>query len=254
MDFEDEKVRKQNKRAAKKKMQLDNLRASIRAPAASSVAFLSSLLTTVSYLGFSAPFSFCLGSLTCLSSLLTCPGTHIAFLFCFLPAPVPESLAVFSFLLVLGPVSPHLTFTTFRIFKRALSDELLRRHSTSFAELLCPFPPLGSLSDKTNGKQTFNIAFINFCPLTGNHASEEIDLSFAECDCPAGVKLNQSWQLELLDLQMVCIIEAIPLVAAIFCNPLFAICYCHTVKLAFRLGLKTRNIISGVVKEKIELV
>ena len=48
--------------------------------------------------------------------------------------------------------------------------------------------------------------------------------------------------------------EAIPLAAAIFWNPLFATCHCHTVKLTFKLGLRMQSIVSGVVKEKIEWV
>ena len=166
---------------------------------------------------------------------------------------VPRSLAVLLPLPVFSLTPPYLASTAFRTFKQALSDELLR-HSTSHIELFCPFPSLGLLLDKTNRKRTLDIAFINSRPLAGNHAWEEVDLSFAECGCLAVVKLNRLWQLELPDLKPVCIMEATSLAAAIFWDPLFAPHYCHTVKWAFKLGLKTRGIASGVVKEKIESV
>ena len=58
-DSKDEKIRKQNKCAAKKKAQLNNLRAPVRTPTAGSTALVLS----------------CPGSSICLSPLSACPGT-----------------------------------------------------------------------------------------------------------------------------------------------------------------------------------
>ena len=137
--------------------------------------------------------------------------------------------------------------------------------SVSPVKPLCPFPALGALNlDNNNGlynstnknkcKQGFNTAFIKSCPLASNHDQEELDLSFAGYRCPAVVKLNRSWQLDLLNLKPVCIIEAILLAAALFWDPFFAPCTCHIMKLAFKLGLRTNRIKSGIVKERIEAV
>ncbi len=166
--------------------------------------------------------------------------------------PVPASLSRS----VLGPAPTQLTSSALRTFKRTLSDESLGRRSTSpsLAEPLHPFPTVGPLLEKSNRKRLFDTAFINSRPLAGNHAAKEVDLSFGECGCPAPVKLNRSWQLELLDCKPVYIKEAIPLTAALFWEPLFAPCPRHTLKLASKLGLRTRGITSGVVKERIEAV
>ena len=137
--------------------------------------------------------------------------------------------------------------------------------STSSAKPFCPFSALGALNpDDNNGsynptninqrKQGFNTTFINSHQLAGNHDQQEVDLSFAGCGCPAAVKLNRSLQLDLLDPKPVCIIEAIPLVAALFWDPSFAPCICHTMKLPFKLDLRTNRIKSGVVKERFEAV
>ena len=152
-DSEDEKMRKQNKRAAKKKARLDNLRAPVRAPAAGSAAFL-----------LSRPESS-----TRLSLFLARPGTPTALSSRFMPAPISRSPAVLSLLSVLSQSPPHLASTALRTFKRALSAEALRR-STSLAKPLCPFLPLSSLLDKTKCKRIFDTAFINSCPLADNHS------------------------------------------------------------------------------------
>lgn len=81
-----------------------------------------------------------------------------------------------------------------------------------------------------------------------------MNLSFLGCKYSNAVKLNRSLQLDLLDLKSVCIIEANPLAAALFLNPTFAPCFCHTTKLAFKLGLKTNRIKNGVVKKRIETI
>lgn len=98
------------------------------------------------------------------------------------------------------------------------------------------------------------MAFINSRPLAGNHAAKEFNLSFEEYGCLAPVKFNRFWQLELWDCKLVCIIEAIPLAAVLFGNPLFAPCLRHTMKLASKLELKTWSIANGIVKERIEFV
>lgn len=182
----DEKVRKQNKCVAERKARLDNLHAPVRAPAAGSAACSSSRPAPVSRPGSPAPSSSRLGSPT-RSSPLPSPISRP------LPAPVLGSPAVLSSLPVLGPAPPHLTSSSLRIFKRALSDEPLRRRSTSPAQLLCLFPPLGSLSDKTDRKRTFDKAFINSRLLASNHDRDEVDLRFAECGYTAAVKLNRLW-------------------------------------------------------------
>ena len=67
-----------------------------------------------------------------------------------------------------------------RTFKRSLSDKPQLRASTSPAKLFCLFPTLGALNlDNNNGlynptnknkrKRGFDTAFINSCPLAGNH-------------------------------------------------------------------------------------
>ena len=60
--------------------------------------------------------------------------------------------------------------------------------------------------------------------------------------------------MDLLGLKLVCIIEAIPLAAALFWDPIFALCPSHTMKLAFKLGLRINKVKNDVVKEKIETI
>ena len=48
--------------------------------------------------------------------------------------------------------------------------------------------------------------------------------------------------------------EAISLTAALFWDPLFALCLRYAMKLASKLGLKTRSIASRLFKERIESV
>lgn len=155
---------------------------------------------------------------------------------------------------VLGLAPTHLTFSVLGTFKRVLSDKLLRFRLTSLAEPLGFFPTLGPLSEKNKRKQHFDMAFINFCLLAGNHVVKEVDLSFGECECLVPVKFNRLWQLELLDRKPVCMMEVIFFAAALFWDPLFVSCLCYTIKLASKLELKTQNIVSGVVKERIKSV
>lgn len=48
--------------------------------------------------------------------------------------------------------------------------------------------------------------------------------------------------------------EAIPLAATLFWDPSFLPCPRHTLKLATKLGLRTRTIPSNLVKERIEII
>ncbi len=48
--------------------------------------------------------------------------------------------------------------------------------------------------------------------------------------------------------------EVIPLAAAIFWDPYFLLCPKHTLKLAKKLGLKTKNLKAEIVKERIEQI
>ena len=81
-----------------------------------------------------------------------------------------------------------------------------------------------------------------------------MNLSFTGYGCSIAIKLNRSWQLDLLDLKPVRIIEVILLIAALFWDPIFVSCLCHTIKLAFKLSLRINKIKSGVVKERIKVV
>ena len=157
---------------------------------------------------------------------------------------------------VLGSAPTWLTSSALKTFKQALSDEPLGCQSTSSSSLEppCPFPILGPLAKKSNRKRFFDTVFINSRSLAANHAIKEVDLSFEKYGCFAQVKLNWSWQLELLDCKPIYIIKAIFLAAALFWDLLFAPCLRHTMKLASKLGLRTQIIASGLVKERIELV
>ena len=126
-DSKDERMRKQNKRAAKRKAQLGNLRTPVWAPVASFAALLLFCSALVSHLESPASLSSCPGSLTCSSPLLACSGTPTVLLSCPIPAPILGSPAVLSPFPVLGPTPLYLASTAFRIFKKALSDKPLRR-------------------------------------------------------------------------------------------------------------------------------
>ena len=80
---------------------------------------------------------------------------------------------------------------------------------------------------------------------------EEVDLSYAGCQCPPAVKSNREWQQELLNTKLVCMVEAIPLAAALFWDPNFLLCPRHTLNLAKKLGLKSKSLKANVVKERI---
>ena len=107
---------------------------------------------------------------------------------------------------------------------------------------------------KDVGQSKFDKTFINALPLADNHAEKEVDLSFAGCGCSPGVKLNRPWQIELLERRPACIVETIPLAAAIFWDPNFVPCPRHTLNLAKKMGLKTKNLSCILVKERIKLI
>ncbi len=54
-----------------------------------------------------------------------------------------------------------------------------------------------------------------------------------------------------MNSKAVCMVEAIPLAAAIFWDPNFLLCPKHTLKLVKKLGLKTKNLKAEIVKERI---
>ena len=168
-DSEVEKVRKQNKDVAKRKMQLNNLCAHVWAPAAGFAALSLSRPASVSCSESSAFLSSCPGSPTRLLLLLAYLRTPTAFSSRLVPAPVLGSPAVLLPFPVVGPSSLYLASTAFRTFKRALSNEPWRC-LTSPAEPFCLVLPLGLFRNKTDCKQTFDTAFINSRRLAGNHA------------------------------------------------------------------------------------
>ena len=270
MDFEEKMVKKKNKCVAKRKKRLAKLCAlvgSLLSPRPESSllsspyfvpapmpALMPALMPTL-VLTLMPAFLSHLGSPVVLSS--NCVPTPTAVFYYGIPA-LMSPLFVIDPPLLFGPLS-------FRTFKQFLSDEPWPRMSTRPAKPLCLFPALGALNlNNNNGsynptnhnkcKRGFNTAFINSHPLAGNHDQKEVDLSFGSCGCPVAVKLNRSWQLNLLDLKPVCIIKAIPLAVALFWDLSFAPCICHTMKLAFKLGLRINRIKSGIVKERIEAV
>ena len=104
-------------------------------------------------------------------------------------------------------------------------------------------------------KRLFNKAFnIDYWPLADNHVEKDVDLSFAECQCPSAVKANRPWQRKLLDQKLICIVEAIPLAVAIFWDPSFILCSWYISNLAKKLDLKTKNLKNNIVKEYIQKI
>ena len=196
------------------------------------------------------------------------PGSPVILLSGYVPAPATVfCCGILAFLLplpVLGPSLP-LGLLLLRTFKQSLSNKPQPRILTSHTELFHPFLALDMLNFDNNNnlynptnnnkrKRDFNTAFINSRPLAGNYNQKEVDFSFTDCGCSNVVKLNRSWQLDLLDLTLVCIIEAILLAATQIWDPIFVACPCHTMKLVFKLGLKTNRIKSGIVKRRIKAV
>ncbi len=216
-DSENKKARKGSEHAAMRKARRDNLGAPVWKALATGSATLSSPRPPMPALSSRSPISGLSsrppapGSLSCLplpslSSRLLMPGLSSsppvpgllslpipASLSPPVPAPLSPPVPALSSRSMLGPAPTCLTSSTLRTFKRALSDELLGRRSTSpcSSRPLCPFLTLGLLSKKSDRRRPFDTALINSRPLTGNHTAKEVDLSFGECGCLALVKLNR---------------------------------------------------------------
>ena len=131
-----------------------------------------------------------------------------------------------------------------RIKKAALEEAFLLR-----APLFLPLFPSSGIAESK-----FDKTFINTRLLADNHAEREVDFSFAVCGCSLVVKLNKLWQIDFLERRPARIVGIIPLVAAIFWDPNFVPCPCHTLNLATKLGFKTKNLRSALVKERIQSI
>ncbi len=141
-------------------------------------------------------------------------------------------------------------------------DEIIKKTSSEkafpiFAPLSieCPSPSL-FLSNGLGKKRLFDKAFNLDCRLLADdRTGKEVDQSFVCCQCPLSVKANRLWQRELLDQKSICMVEDIPLTTAIFWEPgNFVLCARHTLNLAKKLGLKTKNLKTDIVKERIEQI
>ena len=141
--------------------------------------------------------------------------------------------------------------------KKASSEELysgriIRAASKdTFSPKIPLFPPL--FPSSTIGKRKLDKTFINTWPLADNHVKKEVNLSFAMCRCLSAVKLNRLCQIDLLERRPACIVKTISLTVAIFWDPNFVPCPRHTLNLATKLGLKTKNFSNALVKERIQL-
>lgn len=135
--------------------------------------------------------------------------------------------------------------------KISLSEDLA---PTFLLPSIKPLSPIFFLFDNSQ-KQIFGIAFdLNCRFLANNHNVEEVNLNFATCQCVAAIKANREWQQELWNNKLVCMVEAILLVAAIFWDPNFILCLRHTLNLVKKLGLKTRKLKTKVIKERVEQI
>lgn len=66
-------------------------------------------------------------------------------------------------------------------------------------------------------KHLFDKTFdFNYWPIASDCSGEEVDLSFASCQCFQAVKTNRAWQQKQLNSKTICIVDTILLVAAIF--------------------------------------
>ena len=244
-DFEEEIVKKKNKCAAKKKKLLVKLCVFVRSLSSpclkSSPLLLLCFVLALMPVFLPAPIpAFILALVTalmpapvsCLGSLVILLSRHISALAasitlslpCHFPISCCGISALLLLLFLLGLLFP-LGLLLLKTFKQLLLDGSQIYVLTSLAKPLCLFLALGMYNSENNNglynltnnnkrKQIFNITFINSHLLAGNHDQKEVDLSFAGCGCPDTVKLNRSWQLNLLDPKPVYIIEAIPLIAA----------------------------------------
>lgn len=151
-------------------------------------------------------------------TLISCLGFHAILLS---HHTLVSCRKILAFLLpFLGMLDLTLLFgcSPLRTFKWSLSDESWSYISTNLAKFLCFFLALGAYNLTNNNKRKwgFNTTFINSCLLANNYDPKKFDLSFSGCGYPNAVKLNRLWQLDLLDPQLVCIIEAILLAVALF--------------------------------------
>lgn len=165
-----------------------------------------------------------------------------------------ETLIILSSHFLLDTTITHLLSSVFRIFKQILSNECLRYRLTSSIKPLCFISTLNLLQKRSKYKQFFDTIFTNSRLLTGNHIAKEVHLSFGKSECPIQVKLNQLWQLELLDQKPVCIIEANLLTAILFQDLLFISCLRQTMKLLSKPEFRIQGMINRIVKKSIELV
>ncbi len=62
--------------------------------------------------------------------------------------------------------------------------------------------------------------------------------------------MNRSWQSELYDPKPVYLLEAIPLLSVLFWDDSFILCTRHIALLAKKLGLTTRHVNNGAIKER----
>ena len=83
---------------------------------------------------------------------------------------------------------------------------------------------------------------LDYRSLASDWSRKRVDISFAGCQCSQAVKKNKVWQLELLNNKTICMIEAIPLVAAIFWDLNFVLYSRYIFNLARKLGLKTKRL------------
>ena len=217
---QEEVVKKKNKCVAKRKKRLAKLRSPVRSllfPCPESSLFLLPYLlpTPMPAFVFVLVPAFMPASIsTPMPAAFSCLGSPVVLLSSRVSVPAAVSCrripALMSPLLVLGPPLPFKPLLL-KTFKQFLSDEPQPRMSTSPVKPFCLFLAFGtanlddnnSLYNLTNNnkrKRGFNTLFINSRLLADNHDQKKIDLSFAKCKYPATVKLNQLWQLDLLDL------------------------------------------------------
>lgn len=81
---------------------------------------------------------------------------------------------------------------------------------------LLSFHSFLALNKLNKCKQTLDTAFINSHPHANDYAVEEVNLNFIGCGYFITVKLNRFWQLDLLNLKPVYIIEALLLAVTLF--------------------------------------
>ena len=103
-----------------------------------------------------------------------------------------------------------------RIFSEELCSGRIKRGASKEAfspkaPLFLPLFPSSSI-----GKRKLDKTFINTRPLADNYVKEEVDLSFVMYEYPPAIKLNKSWQIELLEQRPAYIVVTIPLAMAIF--------------------------------------